>query len=173
MKGGVQLKVHDFSQSIIAGERGENTIIDYIKHMAGTIDVLDVRDNYEYRKKDVDIIVSNNKSNHILVEIKTDSYWPNNLFYEYMSNLERGTAGCMEITHADYLFYYFERTSELYIIEMNTFREWFHQHIEDIHIKRKEVVNKCTEGTYTSVGYTIPVTFFRSHFSRYLYKSVG
>lgn len=122
-----------------------------------------VRSEKEYQDEDIDFIAERNGEAK-KIETKTDTtLWPN-IFYETVSNEEAGTVGCMLKTKADYLFYYFcnKDAYELYVFQMNPYREWANKYIEEHYsisnlksIKNKRKRNGREE-IYHTLGYVIP-----------------
>lgn len=108
---------------------------------------------------------TNRKSNTI--EIKTDRYTSGNIFYETMSNKEYDVAGCMIKSKADFLFYYFTVTHELYIMKFNQYREWFNENIDNFNKKELKNIDRKRINTYTSVGYLIPKAYLETNFKGY------
>lgn len=153
--------IHDFNKSVIAGARGEEKIIRYLQAKPETINILDVRNDRNFQMDDVDLIVDNKHRKGIKIEIKTDSYYPRNFFYEYISNQEKNVMGCMEKTKADYIFYYYENYNTLYIIDTKELRAWVRVAENFDKMTKKTIKNKAGrmhEGNYfTSIGYTLPV----------------
>lgn len=154
--------VHDFNESIKLGNSGEENVLGYLRSMERVDSVKDVSRDKEYQAIDVDCLVSTSRGKEIPMEIKTDSYDSGNLFFEYVSSVEQATEGCMIKTEAEILLYYFIKSDKLYIINMNSFREWFYakkSYFDSKNLK-KIIKNKGkTKGTYTSVGYTIPISW--------------
>ncbi|WP_242054399.1 histidine phosphatase family protein [Nostoc sp. FACHB-888] len=91
-----------------------------------TRSVINVENDPDYQRRDIDLIWTTHSS-EILIEIKGDRWnKTRNLFFETHSNLEKGTPGCFLYTEADWLFYYFVNTRQLYRLPMPKTREWFH-----------------------------------------------
>jgi hypothetical protein len=110
--------VHDFQKSIIVGQQGESIIEKYFQNNPNVLSYINVSDREEYMVQDIDFIVKLKNNKKTTVELKTDTYNSGNIFFETVSNLEANTSGCMYVTKAKYLFYYFTKTNELYIIDM-------------------------------------------------------
>ena len=157
-------KVHDFKKSIVVGDYGEKIIKEYLQSNPRIVEVEDVSNIPRYQNRDIDLIVQFDDGRAAAIEIKTDTYTSGNIFFETMSNVEHNVVGCMYKTKADYLFYYFTETRELYILNMDKYRAWFEANKS--HFKRKQFknVNRQRNGTYTSVGYTIPKVFLEENF---------
>lgn len=165
-------KVHSFKESKSnVGDVGEEVIIKYLKQQKDVAEVECVRDSKEHREKDIDIILTRKDGSVETIEIKTDSYKSGNLFYETYSCIETGSIGCLEKTEANYIYYYFIKTRELYVLKTDSFRRWFN--INKPIFPEKQIKNKrYNGGTYTSIGHTIPKSIlersFRKHKKLYI-----
>jgi hypothetical protein len=105
---------YDFEESARKGASGIDKVIKYISANP-KYQVIDVQDNEEMRKKDIDLIIIDKETNkEITIEVKTDSYFDRNFFFETVSNKSKNTDGCFLYTEADYVFYYFEKRNKLY-----------------------------------------------------------
>ncbi|WP_292877660.1 hypothetical protein [Nostoc sp. NMS1] len=90
-------------------------------------------------------------------EIKGDRWnKTRNLFFETHSNLERGTPGCFMYTEADWLFYYFVNTRQLYRLPMPKTREWFL--ITMRRFRERTTTTPVGSSYYTTVGRLVPIT---------------
>lgn len=58
------------------------------------------------------------------VELKAEARYTGNLFLETWSNLPRRTLGWMYTSQADYLFYFFADTKELFVIDFPALWQW-------------------------------------------------
>lgn len=160
-------KIHEFNKSIKIGEYGEELIKEYLKNNYRVKSFEDVSHIERYQNRDIDLIVNFIDGTACAVEIKTDTYTSGNIFYETMSNIEHNVAGCMVISKADYLFYYFTETRELYILDFDKYRMWFKENKHNFCRKLLKNKNKAGTGTYTSEGYTIPKIFLENNFRWY------
>ena len=155
-------KIHDFHESIKRGDAGEAIVIDYFKSTKNVRKVVNMSNNKLFYHKDVDIVVELNNGQKFMVEIKTDSYKSGNIYYETKSNVEHDVDGCMKKTAAHYLAYYFSEYDKLYILDMEKYSLLMSILIErgNPYLTRKEVYNKNKQrnGTYTSIGYTFPLS---------------
>lgn len=160
-------KIHDMNSSLIVGEKGENIIYNYLKQHKKISNIRDVRNLYEYRKKDIDYIIDIGDMKDVGIEIKTDTYNSPNIFYETFSCIETNSIGCLRKTKATYIFYYFLKTGELYILHTEAFNKWFDRNINNF--TKKQLKNKRYNGVdlYTSEGYTIPKVFLENNFKMY------
>jgi len=159
--------VHDFKKSIIVGQEGEEIIKNYLRNNPKVESFEDVSNIERYQNRDIDLIVQFKNNTAVAVEVKTDTYTSGNIFYETMSNMEHGVVGCMVKSKADYLFYYFTKTRELYILDFEKYRTWFRANRYRFTRKLLKNVDKARTGTYTSEGYTIPKKFLEEDFKGY------
>lgn len=151
--------IHNFSTSLSKGEMGEKLVYDYLKTQSNIQDIVDLRDDFLARDKDIDFRIIFNSGKEQTVEIKTDFYKSANLFYEVYSSMETNSAGCFEKTEADRLMYYFYNMHILYIFDMPKFRYWVQQNRAEFEKRGygKELKNSRYNGsTYTSYGLAIP-----------------
>lgn len=88
-----------------------------------TKSVLDVRKDAYFQEKDVDFLQQTIDGDINKVEVKSDrqAHETRNIVYEISSN---GSAGCLQRSDADYLYYYFVGSGETYIITMKGLR-WY------------------------------------------------
>lgn len=159
--------VHDFKKSIIVGQEGEEIIKNYLRNNPKVKGFDDVSNVERYQNRDIDLIVDFMDGTAVVVEVKTDTYTSGNIFYETMSNMECGVVGCMVKSKADYLFYYFTETRELYIMDFEKYRAWFRANKYRFSRKLLKNIDKKRTGTYTSEGYTIPKKFLEADFKGY------
>lgn len=154
--------VYQFKESLKAGEKGENTIIDFLLSKGQVIRIEDVRNHKGYQENDIDIIVVDKNRTRHSCEIKTDSYTSGNLFYETLSCVETGSIGCIEKTKADCILYYFENLHKLYILPADAFRRFFRDY--QYMFRRASVKNYRHNGDiYTTEGYLIPLNFLEKN----------
>lgn len=162
-----RVKIHNFKNSLEMGKKGEIIITDFLKEYPGVVEVYGVEHIKKYQEEDVDLLVLFKDKKKRKIEIKTDGYMTGNIFYETVSSIEGNTVGCMEKTKADFLFYYFPRSEELYIINMRAYRKWFSENKEKF--TQKIITNKCRDNknVYHSEGFLIPKSFLESNFKAY------
>ncbi|MEH2248444.1 hypothetical protein [Nostoc sp.] len=121
-----------------------------------TISVVNVEDDPDYQRRDIDLIWTTQNS-QILIEIKGDRWnKTRNLFFETKSNLEKGTPGCFLYTEADWLFYYFVNTHQLYRLPMPKTQEWFHITMQ--RFRERSTTTPVRSSYYTTVGRLVPIT---------------
>ncbi|MEH2464687.1 hypothetical protein [Nostoc sp.] len=121
-----------------------------------TISVVNVEDDPDYQRRDIDLIWTT-QTGEILIEVKGDRWnKTRNLFFETHSNLEKGTPGCFMYTEADWLFYYFVNTRQLYKLQMPKTREWFL--ITMRRFRERSTTTPVGSSYYTTVGRLVPIT---------------
>lgn len=166
-------KIHVMEESLKIGEQGEDIIYDYLKNLKNVKYIEDVRDDFGYRKADIDFIVKMNHIDEYSVEVKTDNYISPNIFFETYSCVETDSIGCMRKTKAEFIFYYFLKSKELYILKTKQFNKWFDDNIDKFQEKsfRNKRFNPDKENKkdeyYTSKGYVIPKTYLEANFKHY------
>jgi len=150
-----------FDKSLASGKGGEALVVEGFREILSTVEVVDVSDNKDYQDEDVDFLwITKNlfKTDVFKVEVKTDSFPENNIFFELISNLEKGLAGCLMYTQADYLAYYYEQTGNCYVFDAQRLKKEIFNHpfyLDDS--KKKKVKNRVGQGSYTTVGLAIPL----------------
>lgn len=161
------MKTHKFGNSLKIGDEGEKIVQEFLQNNPKVANIEDVSGVDEYRDRDIDLVVKFIDGKEATVEIKTDTYTSGNIFFETVSNLEYSVPGCMYKTQADYLFYYFTKTKELYILQMGKYREWFEANKSHFTEKKLKNINRKEDGTYTSIGYTIPKVYLETYFKNH------
>lgn len=147
-------KVYNFNESLVVGKTGEDIVWNWLASRPYVVDMKDVSNDKKYQKQDIDFLVTFKGGQTISAEVKTDTYTSGNIYFETISDTIMNTKGCMYVTKADYLLYYFIKTGELFILKMNEYREWFkkYKHRKDLGFEHKVVRNT----RYESEGYTFP-----------------
>ena len=127
----------------------------WLRSLPTTINVVNVENDIEYQKADVDLLLTTKKGSY-RIEIKGDRYHKTgNFFFETHSNKEKGTPGCFLYTEADWLFYYFLIPHNLYLLPMPATRDWFITRIEDF--QEKSTTTKAGASFYTTLGRLVPI----------------
>lgn len=132
-----------------------NTIESYLKSLPSTTSVINVEDDKHYQKIDIDLLWKGKNQNNMeltkSIEVKVDSYHHSgNIFFEVISNDNKNSQGCMLVSEADYLFYFFPEIKLLYSFKLSKFKEW------TLINKHRFKIKKCKNPTYNSWGYLIP-----------------
>lgn len=170
------MKIHNFEKSMKQGKAGEETIVRYIQSIEGVRRLYDVRENKAYQMIDIDFILETRGGKQQTLEVKADSYTTGNIFYETLSNVEHNIPGCMYKTRAEYLYYYFTVTGELYILDMVEYRKWVESEIRNPQTKleRKKLKNRSrSNGVSHTEGYLIPKSYLEQNFKRFIKRRVS
>lgn len=148
---------YKFEDSCKIGDIAVVEVEKYLRSLKSTIDVFNVESNNYFRKIDVNLIhVRRNivGETYKKIEVKGDTYsHTGNMFLETVSNIQERTSGCFMYTEADYLFYYYINSKELYIIPVLECREWFENNRDRFKSCGKVI---STNGLYMSYGFAIP-----------------
>lgn len=152
---------YSMQEQLEMAKRASTDIEAFLRSLPYTLGVINVEDDKDYQKIDVDLLwVYKWRNQELLkkVEIKGDRYyWTGNYFIETISNKERNNPGCFMYTEADYLFYYFADTKELNVMPMPDARKWFLQHTNEFQIITLSTTDKNkTKVLYTSEGKLVP-----------------
>jgi hypothetical protein len=128
----------------------------WLRAKTQTSEVINVEDDPDYRKIDVDLIWKY-AGRDIKVEIKGDTYHrTGNFFLETHSNEELNKPGCFMYTESDYVFYYFVEIKKLYVMPMPETREWFQKHKNEFRESRTQT-DVGNGNRYTTVGRLVPI----------------
>lgn len=104
-------------------EIGESKCLWLLHNSDKTRNVMDVRHDAYFQELDIDFLQLdiNHKVNKI--EVKTDrkGHQTGNFVYETKSHK---TDGCMNRSHADFVYYYLVETDEVWVVIMPKLREW-------------------------------------------------
>jgi hypothetical protein len=121
-----------------------------------TINVTNVEHDPDYQRRDIDLVWTT-RTGDILIEVKGDRWnKTRNFFFETHSNLEKGNPGCFMYTEAQFIFYYFVNTCQLYQLPMPKTREWFL--ITMRRFQERSTITPVGNSYYTTVGRLVPVT---------------
>lgn len=128
----------------------------WLRSQPETITVVNVEDDPNFQRRDIDLIWTT-QTCEINVEVKGDRWdRTRNFFFETHSNLEKGTPGCFLYTEADWLFYYFVNTRQLYKLPMPRTRDWFN--ITMRRFRERSTTTPVENNHYTTVGRLVPIT---------------
>lgn len=131
------------------------TIECYLKSLPSTTSVTNVESDKKYQVIDIDLLWEGVNKNNIpikkSIEVKVDSYYHSgNIFFETISNDNKNSKGCMLVSKADYLFYFFPDIKLLYSFKLEEFKNW------TLTNKHRFKMKQCKNPTYNSYGYLIP-----------------
>lgn len=103
-----------------------------------------------------DMITKLSDGRHQIVELKTEqSNKYGNLYLENWSNKTRSTPGWMQICQADWLWYYFIDSNELYQVKFDSLKDWaFKRNGVD---QFKERLQHKTEQLNSTWGWCVPI----------------
>lgn len=131
-------KIYSFRKQLEVSHKAEQVFMLLIEKSMkdGRISLFsDVRDSPEYQGKDIDFVCQKEGRRVFTYEIKNDTYTTGNIFAEYAVNsyTENDTGSVIETyfkkgwlygSDADFVFYYFEKTQEAYLIRKKQFAAW-------------------------------------------------
>lgn len=164
--------VYNFSNSKETGDLGEKIVAKFMSN--GLMDterlkfmsIQRVTDDAYWRERDVDFIATFQTAKGDVIrqkiEIKTDTYTTENLFYEYISNVDEFNAsggkfgvGCLDKTEANILVYYLINLDIMYVFHMGKLREWMHKNKDQPWVRTSYVRNKPknNQPEYKTAGY--------------------
>ena len=137
-------------------QRGTKDIIDFLSE---SYFVIDVQDEKDYQKKDIDLIAIDKKDIHqtYTIEIKCDSYGKksSNYFAETISNKNKNTLGCWLLTQSQFIAYYFPDLRELHIIKTILAQQWTREHLSELPVKKLSTNDGHGNVYYQSEGVLI------------------
>ena len=170
-----KINQYGFTPMLKIGEMAVKEVEKYLRSLKETIEVINVEDDEEYQKKDIDLIwryKMNGRKYEQRIEVKGDRYHhTGNVFLETISNRERNNPGCFMYSEADYFFYYFVESRELYIIPLRRAREWFKENMH--RFEEKCLSTKVGNYTYyTSAGRLVPRKVLREEVQGVKYKKI-
>lgn len=157
--GSKQQEEHVFLNDLEVGKYGEYMVKKFFKEVMPSAYIEDKSDDSRYQKADIDLLV-NCKGKKFSVEVKNDRTLYENLFYETISNKrENGidTPGCMLVTEATHLVYYYQATKVAAILPVKNFNIWVRSYLENENNKRFRTVTVPNKG-YTAEGFLIPLS---------------
>lgn len=121
------------------------------------VEVIDLESHPFYRKKDIDFIIKkDNKKKK--VELKADTYYPNNFYIETISNTTKNTTGCFLYTESDFILYAFINHNIFYMIPTDKFQDWFKDNTERFPKPKNKIFTPVGGGGYYSEGRLVPVS---------------
>ncbi len=138
-----------FKDSFGLGSLGVTVTSNYLHSRPDTLYVEDVQSNPFYQKEDVDLIWHSNHGS-FKVEVKTDSHNTGNIFFETVSNLGKGSSGCILTSSAEILCYVIQASSLILAMSMKAVRGWFLDRLNSFREVKSQT--KVGSGFYTSLG---------------------
>jgi hypothetical protein len=149
------MNTYTFERGYDVSKVAIDKVTTYLSSLEETLYVMNVEDDKSFQEFDIDLIHITDKG-IVNIEIKSDTYTSGNFFFETISNATKMTDGCFMYTCADYLYYYFEKNSTLYILPMPSTRDWF---IDNLYrFSEKELATKINSRIlYHSYGFAVPI----------------
>lgn len=143
-----------------AAQLASRRVEEYLVSRSDTFLVDNVEEDKNYQEIDVDFVwyrvnPVDDEMMEFKVEVKGDRQNTKNFFFETVSNLEKGTPGCILYTEADLLFYVFLSDYSLYVIKVSELRDWLKNNEEKY--EHKNVGTMVGDSWYTSVGIPVPI----------------
>lgn len=143
------------SDVLSVASRASRDISDWLRRDSRTISVENVESKPEWQKIDVDLVWTTRDGTYF-IEVKGDRYpLTGNFFFETHGNIERGHAGCMMYTEADFVYYYFVGTKELYVLPMPETLDWFKGNIGCF--RETKLWTPVGGSGYTTAGRLVPI----------------
>lgn len=151
----IKLREHTFHDKNQVAKEFSGRLIRYMEEDLG-ITVRDVENVRHFQSKDIDFILEKNGVKKTL-ELKADTYAPNNFYIETVSNANKGTLGCMLYTEADYVLYAFINHNVYYLIHTKKFQEWFKKNRERFKEPNTLPFTPVGDSGYVSKAKLVPV----------------
>lgn len=158
MTGSKQNEAHEFIEDVKVGDFGEYMVKRYLCKKLPGAEIEDKSGVRTYQKADIDLVV-NDKGRTFSIEVKNDRTVYGNLFYETISSIKDGVIdrpGCILVTEADYLMYYYQATEVVIIMNVDKLNQWVFNYLSNSTNERfplGSVQNK----EYRAEGFLIPV----------------
>lgn len=150
--------VNDFYNDVRRGKVGE-TLFSNAYARAGR-KVEDVSDIYEYRRRDIDFIVSNKRGQTTTIEIKTDeaSEYTGNVFIEYgnINNKTHNYLGWLMYCEAEYIGFVQPHNKKAMIVSFEELK----QNIKENSYR--------SASSYNATGFLMPITTLQGFNSFFL-----
>ena len=118
---------YGFEKQDAISRKGTKKIIQYYKSKGKHLH--SIEDNQSFYKADIDLILKEN-GQFTKIEVKVDTYTSGNFFLETISNVAKNEEdeleglGCLLITKADKIYYYFINSKKLYIFNAKSLKNW-------------------------------------------------
>lgn len=152
----MQLTFQELLEPIHAGEQ---ELKDYLR--ANDLKVIDVSDNPQYFKKDIDLFVEQD-GRKIGLEVKWDKCisYTGNMYIETLSDIEKRKDGWFNFCVADFLCYGDSVNQLYYIIALDDLHAYIDEHKEELKKRTAKDYGKNGEVTKLSLGYLVPIADF-------------
>lgn len=149
--------VNDFYNDVGRGKVGEKLFSNAYARAGHKVE--DVSDIYEYRRRDIDFIVSNKRGQTTTIEIKTDeaSEYTGNVFIEYgnINNKTHNYLGWLMYCEAEYIGFVQPHNKKVMIVSFEELK----QNIKENSYR--------SASSYNATGFLMPITTlqgFNSYF---------
>jgi hypothetical protein len=155
----MELNSYGFEERNDFSKIGIKIVTDYLSSLKKTIKIVNVEDDVDYQKIDIDLIWHYKEDKNICedyIEVKADSYTSGNFWLETLSNKKYQTQGCFLKSKAKYYFYYFSKWDKLYIIPLKPAQEWFKENMNRFR-ESETTTNNQGEYSHTTVGRIVPI----------------
>ena len=119
----VMFKIEKFISDLRDGSYGEHVVWNLLIKQPNVKSIVDVRDDKNFQKKDIDFLVEDINRQFTPVEVKTDfkTQDTGNIVYELSCN---GGMGCFEKSDAKVFMYYVPATKTVYEIDAVALRTY-------------------------------------------------
>lgn len=133
----------------LAAQRSEA----FLRAQLDTLDVVNVEDDPEYRKIDVDLLCHKTNGSTIKVEANGDeqAHIFGNYAFEIWSAEEVQSPGCFLYSEADIWHYHVLKTGELHEFQLAPVRAWFLKNQHRFRLTPTKTPRRDGYGTYTTV----------------------
>ena len=149
---------NEFFQDLSYGKRGEKMVNDALT--AQGQNVIDMSNDSEYRKKDIDFrVITKNKKEERTLEVKSDysSQYTGNFFIEYQNynNKKRNYKGWYYYCEAEYICFVQQENHKAYIVKFEELKQ---------DIKKNRYRSAPSNDTW---GFLVPVAAVENYSSCY------
>lgn len=151
-----------FNKSLSIGEAGEALFATEMKKRWPEIQVQDVSEDDDYRRKEIDFILVKPDGATLTIEIKSDlNAWSKNLFIETWGNKSINRKGWLYTSEADVLVYIFlngldDKSPNMLWIDFSSLRQYVHlnPNLREKHAAVEESIRGY--GTKETIGLLVP-----------------
>jgi hypothetical protein len=160
-------RLQNWKQSLAIGAQGVAEVSDFLKcdlvrkNWLDTHFVHNVEQDVRYQGSDIDllwVVPVNNFLRCLTIEVKTDrNNHTGNFFFETVSVESRDKPGAFIITRAEWLFYYFINSKQLYCFPMADLKPWFVKNENEFEERRAYSEDNDKKLNWSTVGKIIPI----------------
>ena len=150
------------AQTSAVGETAVAAVTEFLTgYWPQTVAVHSVEADPAYQPHDVDllwtVLEKDGRLRVIPIEVKGDRYHKSgNFFLETVSNAGKNSPGCILVTKAKWLFYYFIGSGRLYCLPLAGLQPWFHTHQERFPLQETRTP-VAGDQFYTTLGRLVPI----------------